>query len=171
MAVSKVGLLCRDGDEEGLSRVGDELGIALARVHVTGCQSLGQGGVHYQTFGGPINHTHAATPTNDGAHRLYIFSRAISLPHTLFLRVEVCRTQQQVASSTMLEYRTQGYNGYSVKYSPFFDSRIAVAASANFGLVGNGRVYILGLTPNGIVAEKWCAFFSIITCTIRANTA
>lgn len=55
----------------------------------------------------------------------------------------------------MLEYRTQGYNGYSVKYSPFFDSRIAVAASANFGLVGNGRVYILGLTPNGIVAEKY----------------
>lgn len=55
----------------------------------------------------------------------------------------------------MLEFRTQGYNGYSVKYSPFFDSRIAVAASANFGLVGNGRLYILGLTPNGIVAEKW----------------
>ncbi|KAF2743863.1 WD40 repeat-like protein [Sporormia fimetaria CBS 119925] len=54
----------------------------------------------------------------------------------------------------MLEFRTQGYNGYSVKYSPFFDSRIAVAASANFGLVGNGRLYILGLTPNGIVAEK-----------------
>jgi peroxin-7 len=57
----------------------------------------------------------------------------------------------------MLEYRTQGYNGYSVKYSPFFDSRIAVAASANFGLVGNGRVFILGLTPQGIVAEKWYA--------------
>ncbi|KAI9692807.1 MAG: peroxisomal targeting signal 2 receptor [Bogoriella megaspora] len=54
----------------------------------------------------------------------------------------------------MLEYRTQGFNGYSVKYSPFFDSRIAVAASANFGLVGNGRLLILGLTPNGIVTEK-----------------
>lgn len=57
----------------------------------------------------------------------------------------------------MLEFRTQGYNGYSVKYSPFFDSRIAVASSANFGLVGNGRLYILGLTANGIVAEKWYA--------------
>ncbi|KAF2436247.1 WD40 repeat-like protein [Tothia fuscella] len=55
----------------------------------------------------------------------------------------------------MLEFRTQGYNGYSVKYSPFFDSRIAVATSANFGLVGNGRLYVLGLTANGIVAEKW----------------
>lgn len=57
--------------------------------------------------------------------------------------------------STMLEYRTQGFNGYAVKYSPFFDSRIAVASAANFGLVGNGRLYILGLTPKGIVAEKW----------------
>ncbi len=55
----------------------------------------------------------------------------------------------------MLEFRTQGFNGYSIKYSPFFDSRIAVATAANFGLVGNGRLYILGLTPNGIVAEKW----------------
>lgn len=55
----------------------------------------------------------------------------------------------------MLEYRTQGFNGYAVKYSPFFDSRIAVASAANFGLVGNGRLYILGLTPKGIAAEKW----------------
>ncbi|KAL9040541.1 MAG: hypothetical protein Q9180_001844, partial [Flavoplaca navasiana] len=56
---------------------------------------------------------------------------------------------------TMLEFRTQGFNGYAVKYSPFFDSRIAVASAANFGLVGNGRLYILGLTAQGIVAEKW----------------
>ncbi|KAK4695441.1 peroxin-7, partial [Lecanoromycetidae sp. Uapishka_2] len=55
----------------------------------------------------------------------------------------------------MLEYRTQGFNGYAVKYSPFFDSRIAVAASQHYGLVGNGRLYILGLTPKGIVAENW----------------
>jgi peroxin-7 len=56
----------------------------------------------------------------------------------------------------MLQFRTQGYNGYAVKYSPFFDSRIAVATAANFGLVGNGRLYILNLTPQGAVAEKWC---------------
>ena len=55
----------------------------------------------------------------------------------------------------MLEYRTQGFNGYAVKYSPFFDSRIAVASAANFGLVGNGRLHILNLTAGGIVAEKW----------------
>ncbi|KAL9583049.1 MAG: hypothetical protein Q9212_002929 [Teloschistes hypoglaucus] len=55
----------------------------------------------------------------------------------------------------MLEFCTQGFKGHAVKYSPFFDSRIAVASAANFGLVGNGRLYILGLTPEGIVAEKW----------------
>ncbi|KAF8253766.1 WD40 repeat-like protein [Wilcoxina mikolae CBS 423.85] len=55
----------------------------------------------------------------------------------------------------MLSFRTTGFNGYAVKYSPFFDSRIACAASSNFGLVGNGRLYILTLTPQGIIAEKW----------------
>lgn len=57
----------------------------------------------------------------------------------------------------MLEFRTPGFKGFSIKYSPFFDSRIAVAAGQNYGLVGNGRLYVLGLTSNGIVAEKWCA--------------
>lgn len=60
---------------------------------------------------------------------------------------------------TMLEFRTQGFNGYAVKYSPFFDSRIAVASAANFGLVGNGRLYILNLGPDGISAEKWYLLF------------
>ena len=51
----------------------------------------------------------------------------------------------------MMEFLTAGYNGYAVKYSPFVNDRLAVATSANFGLVGNGRVYILGLTANGII--------------------
>ncbi|KAK9466079.1 WD40-repeat-containing domain protein [Lipomyces arxii] len=55
----------------------------------------------------------------------------------------------------MYSFRTTGFNGYAVQYSPFFDSKLACAASANFGLVGNGRLYILGLTPSGIVAERW----------------
>ena len=55
----------------------------------------------------------------------------------------------------MLHYRTQGFNGYAVKYSPFFDNRLAVASGANFGLVGNGRLYVLELTANGIVPVKW----------------
>lgn len=58
----------------------------------------------------------------------------------------------------MLHFRTEGFNGCAVKYSPFFDNRLAVASSANFGLVGNGRLYILELTPNGIVPYKWYPF-------------
>lgn len=54
----------------------------------------------------------------------------------------------------MLHFRTQGFNGCAVKYSPFFDNRLAVASAANFGLVGNGRLFILELTPNGIVPVK-----------------
>ncbi|KAK9462909.1 WD40-repeat-containing domain protein [Lipomyces oligophaga] len=54
----------------------------------------------------------------------------------------------------MYSFRTTGYNGYAVQYSPYFDSKLACAASANFGLVGNGRLYVLGLTATGIVAEK-----------------
>jgi len=54
----------------------------------------------------------------------------------------------------MLEFRTQGFNGYAVKYSPFFDNRLCVAAGANYGLVGNGRLYILNLTAQGIRLEK-----------------
>lgn len=55
----------------------------------------------------------------------------------------------------MLEFRTQGFQGYAVKYSPFFDNRIAVAASANYGLVGNGRLYVLELNERGIQVLKW----------------
>lgn len=61
----------------------------------------------------------------------------------------------------MLEFRTQGYNPYAVKYSPYYDSRIAVASSANFGIVGNGRVFALGLTAQGIQVEKTYARFSL----------
>ncbi|KAJ2852514.1 peroxisomal targeting signal 2 receptor [Coemansia brasiliensis] len=44
-------------------------------------------------------------------------------------------------------YRTVGFKGYSVKFNPFSDQLLAVASSANFGLVGNGRLSILGTQP------------------------
>lgn len=52
-------------------------------------------------------------------------------------------------------YTTEGFNGYAVKYSPFYDTRLAVASAANYGLVGNGRLYILSLGPGGVRPEKW----------------
>ncbi|KAI7829264.1 WD40-repeat-containing domain protein [Kickxella alabastrina] len=44
------------------------------------------------------------------------------------------------------KYRTAGFKGYAVKFSPFTDRLLASAASANFGLVGNGRLSILTTT-------------------------
>ena len=62
----------------------------------------------------------------------------------------------------MFYYRTQGFHGYAVKYSPYFDNVFACAASANFGLVGNGRLYVLGLAQEGIKAEKWCVYLGAL---------
>ncbi|XXG98561.1 hypothetical protein Hte_004886 [Hypoxylon texense] len=56
--------------------------------------------------------------------------------------------------ASMLEFRTPGWNPYAVKYSPYYDSRIAVASAANYGIVGNGRVFCLGLGPQGVQVEK-----------------
>ncbi|KAI1485328.1 peroxisome targeting signal type 2 receptor [Biscogniauxia mediterranea] len=57
-------------------------------------------------------------------------------------------------ASSMLEFRTPGFNPYAVKYSPYYDSRIAVASAANYGIVGNGRLFCLGLGPQGVQVEK-----------------
>ncbi|ROW09598.1 hypothetical protein VMCG_02551 [Cytospora schulzeri] len=56
--------------------------------------------------------------------------------------------------AAMLEFRTRGFNPYAVKYSPYYDNRVAVASAANFGIVGNGRLFALGLTAAGIEVEK-----------------
>jgi peroxin-7 len=55
----------------------------------------------------------------------------------------------------MLETRTEGFQGYAVKYSPFLNDRIAVAASSNFGLVGNGRLLVYELAPSGLQLRRW----------------
>ncbi|EFX02705.1 peroxisome biosynthesis protein, peroxine-7 [Grosmannia clavigera kw1407] len=53
-------------------------------------------------------------------------------------------------AAPMLEFRTPGYNPYAVQYSPYYDSRVAVAASANFGIIGNGKLFVLELTAAGV---------------------
>ncbi|TGJ82997.1 hypothetical protein E0Z10_g5768 [Xylaria hypoxylon] len=57
--------------------------------------------------------------------------------------------------ASMLEFRTPGFNPYAVKYSPYYDSRIAVASAANYGIVGNGRLFCLGLGPQGIQTARY----------------
>uniref|UniRef100_A0A2N9ES46 Uncharacterized protein n=1 Tax=Fagus sylvatica TaxID=28930 RepID=A0A2N9ES46_FAGSY len=44
------------------------------------------------------------------------------------------------------------FNGYSVKFSPFYESRIVVATAQNFGILGNGRIHVLG---SGCVKREW----------------
>ena len=51
-------------------------------------------------------------------------------------------------SPPLARVRTPGFAGYGIAWSPFFDRRLAVASSANYGLVGNGRLHILSLAPN-----------------------
>ncbi|SCU86329.1 LANO_0C07624g1_1 [Lachancea nothofagi CBS 11611] len=53
----------------------------------------------------------------------------------------------------MLRYHMQGYSGYGVQYSPFFDNKLAVASGSNFGLVGNGKLFILDIDNQGRMLE------------------
>lgn len=55
----------------------------------------------------------------------------------------------------MSSVHTPGFSHYSVAWSPFHESRLAVSSAANFGLVGNGRLHLLSLKPNAtLVLEK-----------------
>ncbi|CAK9439077.1 uncharacterized protein LODBEIA_P33010 [Lodderomyces beijingensis] len=54
----------------------------------------------------------------------------------------------------MLSFRTKGYNGYGIQYSPYFDNKLAVATAANYGLVGNGRLFILDIEASGQIREQ-----------------
>jgi len=50
----------------------------------------------------------------------------------------------------MVLFRTE-FNGYAVKFSPFEEDKIAVATAQNFGIVGNGKQYVLQVTPQGLI--------------------
>lgn len=43
--------------------------------------------------------------------------------------------------------QTSGFSHYSIAWSPFHTSRLALASAANFGLVGNGRLHIVSVIP------------------------
>ena len=46
-------------------------------------------------------------------------------------------------------FRADGTHCYGVEFSPFGDGRMALATSQYFGIVGNGRQYILSRGPGG----------------------
>ncbi|TDL26118.1 WD40 repeat-like protein [Rickenella mellea] len=45
---------------------------------------------------------------------------------------------------------TPGFAHYSLAWSPFHTSRLAIASSANYGLVGNGRLHLATVLPPGV---------------------
>lgn len=51
----------------------------------------------------------------------------------------------------MLGYHMKGFSGYGIQYSPYFDNRLAVASGSNFGLVGNGKLFILDIANDGTI--------------------
>jgi peroxin-7 len=44
------------------------------------------------------------------------------------------------------------FNGYSVKFSPFIENRLAVATAQNFGIIGNGRLHVLEVSAAAVGA-------------------
>jgi peroxin-7 len=39
-------------------------------------------------------------------------------------------------------FSTQGFAGYSVSFSPFYPDLLATATASNFGIVGNGKLFV-----------------------------
>lgn len=59
-------------------------------------------------------------------------------------------------ATTPAVLHTPGFSQYNVAWSPFHTNRIAVASSANYGIVGNGRLHITSAlsSPSGIAGIK-----------------
>jgi peroxin-7 len=43
-----------------------------------------------------------------------------------------------------------GLSGYACEFSPFEDNKLAVAASQHYGIIGNGRQYVLRINPDNL---------------------
>jgi hypothetical protein len=51
---------------------------------------------------------------------------------------------------------TPGFAHSNVSWSPFHNTRIAVASSANYGIIGNGRLFVASASsgPSGVAGVK-----------------
>jgi peroxin-7 len=58
----------------------------------------------------------------------------------------------------MPSFKTGQFNGYSCEFSPFEEDKLAVATSQHFGIIGNGRVYILKVDHDENRIQKLHAF-------------
>lgn len=50
-------------------------------------------------------------------------------------------------------FRMEDFSGYGMAFSPFMGNRLAIAASQYYGIVGNGRLYVLDVTPEALIVE------------------
>ena len=48
----------------------------------------------------------------------------------------------------MVLFRTP-FAGYSVRFSPFDESRLAVGTAQNYGIIGNGKLHVLQVSQGG----------------------
>merc|ERR1712166_252113 len=53
----------------------------------------------------------------------------------------------------MVRFQTEGICGYSVEFSPFSETRLACAGAQHFGIIGNGKQYILDTTGGAVRTE------------------
>lgn len=57
----------------------------------------------------------------------------------------------------MATFQSPGFAHCSLAWSPFLSGTIAVAASANYGLIGNGRLNVLSVdssSATGLIPQK-----------------
>ncbi|RWR89234.1 WD40 repeat [Cinnamomum micranthum f. kanehirae] len=52
----------------------------------------------------------------------------------------------------------------STRVSPFYENRLAVATSQNFGILGNGRLHVLELSPSSQTSISELRFFDTADC-------
>lgn len=57
-------------------------------------------------------------------------------------------------SAPGLSLHTAAFSHYAVAWSPFHINRLALASSANYGLVGNGRLHVASITGPAILLDK-----------------
>jgi len=73
----------------------------------------------------------------------------------------------------MATFQSPGFAHYSLAWSPFLNNTLAVAASANYGLIGNGRLNILAVDPSlasGPVPQRQYVVTSIREKSINQRT-
>ena len=55
-----------------------------------------------------------------------------------------------------MQIRT-GFQGSSVKFSPYEDGRIAVGTAQNFGIIGNGKQHVFQVSPISCSDARCCS--------------